>query len=553
MKNLLRIAVLILTASCAFARHPKIAPDLGGVDRTSKVDVIIQFKHVPTEAQHQKVRNQGGMLRAPFELLKGALYSVPASALERLANDPEVAYISPDRKVGGMLDLTADAVNAAAGWVANLDGSGIGIAVIDSGISNHQDLKSGGSSRVVYSLDLVGGGTDDHYGHGEHVAGIVAGNGQRSTCPTCTRTFKGMAPNANLINLRALDQNGQGKDSTVISAIAHAIALKRLFNIRVINLSLGRPVFESYTLDPLCLVAEAAWKAGIVVVVAAGNDGRDNSVGNNGYGTITAPGNDPYVITVGAMKTVGTPTRYDDRIASYSSKGPTVIDHIVKPDVVAPGNLVVSLLASRTDTLPATYPQTLIPKSYYEASGNSTSNDYFMLNGTSMATPVVSGAVALLLQAQPGLKPDQVKARLMRTAYKTFPPTSQATDPVTGQVYVSQYDVFTVGAGYLDIQAALADTNVATGNAVSPTATYDSGTGNVNLVFASGSVWGTGTVWSTGTVWGQGVVNGTGAIWGTSAIWGQSDTQAFRTIWGTGTIWGQTSAQATSIQVDGEN
>ena len=553
MKNLLRIAVLILTASCAFARHPKIAPDLGGVDRTSKVDVIIQFKHVPTEAQHQKVRNQGGMLRAPFELLKGALYSVPASALERLANDPEVAYISPDRKVGGMLDLTADAVNAAAGWVANLDGSGIGIAVIDSGISNHQDLKSGGSSRVVYSLDLVGGGTDDHYGHGEHVAGIVAGNGQRSTCPTCTRTFKGMAPNANLINLRALDQNGQGKDSTVISAIAHAIALKRLFNIRVINLSLGRPVFESYTLDPLCLVAEAAWKAGIVVVVAAGNDGRDNSVGNNGYGTITAPGNDPYVITVGAMKTVGTPTRYDDRIASYSSKGPTVLDHIVKPDVVAPGNLVVSLLASRTDTLPATYPQTLIPKSYYEASGNSTSNDYFMLNGTSMATPVVSGAVALLLQAQPGLKPDQVKARLMRTAYKTFPPTSQATDPVTGQVYVSQYDVFTVGAGYLDIQAALADTNVATGNAVSPTATYDSGTGNVNLVFASGSVWGTGTVWSTGTVWGQGVVNGTGAIWGTSAIWGQSDTQAFRTIWGTGTIWGQTSAQATSIQVDGEN
>ena len=107
-------------------------------------------------------------------------------------------------------------------------------------------------------------------------------------------------------------------------------------NIRVINLSLGRPVYESYTLDPLCQAVESAWEAGIVVVVAAGNDGRDNSQGTNGYGTISAPGNDPYVITVGAMKTMGTPTRTDDLIASYSSKGPTVVDYVAKPDLVAP-------------------------------------------------------------------------------------------------------------------------------------------------------------------------------------------------------------------------
>jgi serine protease AprX len=213
---------------------------------------------------------------------------------------------------------------------------------------------------------------------------------------------------------------------------------------------------------------------------------------------------------------------------------------------------VVSLLAS-TATITATYPQTLIPKSYYGDGDNSSSNDYFMLNGTSMATPVVSGAVALLLQAQPSLTPDQVKARLMRSAYKTFPPTSQATDPVTGQVYVSQYDVFTVGAGYLDIQAALADTSLAAGNALSPSATYDSTTGDVNLVFASGSIWGVGTIWGTGTVWGSAVVNGTGTIWGAGAIWGQSGTEGFGTIWGAGTHWGQTSTQATSIQVNGEN
>src|SRR5208282_1418967 len=125
--------------------------------------------------------------------------------------------------------------------------------------------------------------------------------------------------------------------------IQTAIQLKATYNIRVINLSLGRPVFESYTVDPLCQAVEAAYKAGIVVVVAAGNDGRDNSEGTNGYATITAPGNDPYVITVGAMKSMGTPTRADDLIATYSSKGPTAIDHIVKPDIVAPGNLQVSL------------------------------------------------------------------------------------------------------------------------------------------------------------------------------------------------------------------
>ncbi len=182
-----------------------------------------------------------------------------------------------------------------------------------------------------------GGAAPDQFGHGQHVAGIIAASGQTSNCPNCMRSFKGIAPGVNLIDLRVLDQNGQGTDSNVIAAIDAAIYLKNIYNIRVINLSLGRPVYESYTLDPLCQAVEAAWKAGIVVSVAAGNDGRDNTFGEQGYGTINAPGNDPYVITVGAMKTEGTYTRTDDLIASYSSKGPTQIDHVVKPDLVAPG------------------------------------------------------------------------------------------------------------------------------------------------------------------------------------------------------------------------
>src|SRR5438128_11029850 len=162
-----------------------------------------------------------------------------------------------------------------------------------------------GNMATVDLLLLTDSFTNDLYGHGTHVAGIIAGNGGSSTCGNCDVTFRGIAPNANIINLRVLDQNGSAADSTVIAGINQAIALKNLYNIRVINLSLGRGIFESYTLDPLCQAAEQAWKAGIVVVVAAGNYGRDNSYGNNGYGTITVPGNDPYVITVRAMNTMG--------------------------------------------------------------------------------------------------------------------------------------------------------------------------------------------------------------------------------------------------------
>src|SRR6202041_4007157 len=132
--------------------------------------------------------------------------------------------------------------------------------------------------------------------------------------------------------------NGWASDSNVIRAIEQAIALKNTYNIRVINLSLGRGIFVSYTQDPLCQAVESAWKAGIVVVVAAGNYGRVGVNGSNGYGTITAPGNDPYVITVGATKSNGSTSPSAETLASFSSKGPTTYDHVVKPDIMAPGN-----------------------------------------------------------------------------------------------------------------------------------------------------------------------------------------------------------------------
>ncbi len=496
MQPLVRyLALVLMLSALVFGQQPKIAASLAGSSPGSTVDVIVQFAIVPTAAHHQKVANLGGSLKTPLNAIKGAAYNLPAAALTTLAGDPDVVYISENRPVHNLLDNTASAVNASAAWQLGWDGTGVGVALVDSGITNMPDLSSNPSAaavpagpagpgfRVIYSQDFIGGNGQDGYGHGEHVAGIVAANGSGSNCPSCFRKLKGIAPNANLLNFRVLDATGQGTDSSVIAAIDQVISLKAKYNIRVLNISLGRPVYESYTVDPLCQAVEAAWKAGIVVVVAAGNDGRNNSSDNNGYSTINAPGNDPYVITVGAMKTNGTPERTDDTIASYSSKGPTLIDYVVKPDIVAPGNMVVSLLAPGPAITLGTYPSNQVANGYFQSTGpapgpgpgpgaggpqNGASNYYLQLSGTSMATPVVSAAAALLIQANPNLSPDQVKARLMRTAYKTFPASSQAQDPTTGTIYTSYYDAFTVGAGYLDIRAALFDTTPFSGTALCP-------------------------------------------------------------------------------------
>lgn len=576
--RLLAAGLLLLSSVAAFAEHHgKIAADFGEfpVHGDGTVDVIIQFNQTPTDAHHQKVQNKGGVLRTKLDFIKGAHYSVPVESVAALADDPDVAYISPDRRLNGLLDNTARAVNANVAWQSGWDGTGIGVAVIDSGISTNisssADLYSSGTRgklRIMYSQDFVGGGTDDHYGHGQHVAGVIAGSGKNSGYSWVdTRMFKGIAPNANLINLRVLDQNGQGTDSGVIAAIQQAISLQSKYRIRVINLSLGRQIYESYKLDPLCQAVEAAWKKGIVVVAAAGNYGRDNSLGTSGYATITAPGNDPYVITVGAMKTEG-PDRSNALITSYSSKGPTLVDHVVKPDIVAPGNRVVSLFASYIDpktglntsaTLPQEYSQNLVNYCYYQqctASGTSFSNTYYSLSGTSMATPVVSGAVALLLQAQPQLTPDQVKARLMKTAYKNFPSYSTATDAITRVNYTSQYDIFTVGAGLLDIGAAIASSDLATGSALSPTAVYDSTQNAVYLVTDAGSTWGTSIVWGISLVWGTNVfVNGTSIVWGDSVCWGTSTDAGFSVVWATSIVWGTNNqlTSETSSVILGEN
>jgi serine protease AprX len=577
-KRTLTLLLALLAPLSLFADNSKISPDLQNSTSTSQEQVVVQYAPGTQLSCSgilgllgcvvNDVLKLGGAVLGQLPIVNGLVASLDHNGIVSLSNQSNVVYISKDRSLAPFFDNAAPAVNAQVAWQSNYTGAGIGVALIDSGINAHPDLLTTSllpSSRVVYNKSFVPGdsSTADAYGHGTHIAGLIAGNGISSTGPLYSQTFKGIAPKVNIVNLRVLDANGSGTDSAVIAAISQAINLKSKYNIRVINLSLGRGVFESYKQDPLCHAVEQAWKNGIVVVVAAGNNGR--YLPTNGYSTVTSPGNDPYVLTVGSMKPMGTPERTDDLIASYSSKGPTMLDHVVKPDVVAPGNLLVSTETSNT-ALYNTETSNQIPyRSYIYGGLSSPSKFYFELSGTSMATGVVSGAVADLLQAHPTLTPDQVKARLMKTASKTFPSTSSVYDPAAGITYTSQYDIFTVGAGYVDLAAALASNDLPSGTAMSPTAIYDSNTGNVRLTSDSSSTWGASQTWSGPAIWGNSqftgssimwgantssgssIMWGASGLWGNSIMWGASSSSGFSTIWSTSIMWGASGQWANSI------
>ena len=565
----LGVALLLLSAvpSYAAGRPPKKNPpskfsqDLqSSFGSNATGTIIVQYKKMPGSAALKSVQAGGATIVTKLPTINAVTMTVPATMLQELEAEANVVYITPNRSVNTTANpvteefATAVQADVAASQYA-MTGSGIGVAVIDSGIAAHPDLKNAsGASRVVYSQSFVAGDTttSDKFGHGTHVAGLVGGSGASSgTANGYAATYAGMAPGVNLINLRVLDQNGSGTDSQVIAAIQEAIALQSKYNIRVINMSLGRPVFETYTLDPVDQAVEAAWKAGIVVVAAAGNNGR--YLPTNGFGTIGVPANDPAVITVGATMTEVTATRVDDKIASYSSKGPSAVDHIVKPDLVAPGNRLVSLRVAGS-TMDTAYPQ-------YEIWPSSGTSMYYELSGTSMAAPVVSGAVALMLQQNSALTPDQVKARLMKTAWKGFGQYSSSSDSF-GNFYNNEYDLFTYGAGYLDIDAALGNTNLATGVALSPTAVFNAKNNTVTVTntsldsnFAGSSVvWGsTSGIWASSVVWGSNVLSATSVVWGaTSVVWGSTSVTGDSVVWGaTSTV--ETSCAALSEGDPGDN
>jgi len=412
-------------------RPPSLSPDLHDV-RSERVRVIVQAD-VPGL---QSVR--GRLFRALRRELDGAAaLDLTRGEYEALKRDSSVAHISQDLPVVADMAITNKVTRAEAVWQGTsgllglglggspgYQGAGIGVAVIDSGISAHSAI----GSRVVARVNLVSnepGITGDLFGHGTHVAGMIGGAG--SAASRVTPAYSGgSAPAVRFIDIRVLGRTGIGYTSDVLAGIEWAIANRTKYGIRIINLSLGHPVAEPAATDPLCIAVERAVRSGIVVVTSAGNYGL-TSTGAPVLGGITSPGNSPAAITVGAIDTNGTADRSDDRVAPYSSRGPTRFDFAVKPDVVAPGTRIVSLEASGS-YLASTYPQW-----HVAGAGN---NGYFRLSGTSMATGVVSGGVALLLNAEPSLTPAQVKIALQTGA--RFIPSAGMIAGGTGSVDFAQ-------------------------------------------------------------------------------------------------------------------
>jgi serine protease AprX len=396
----------------------------------------------------------------------------------------------------GALERTGATVGSTAvRQEFGLDGAGVGVAIIDSGSAATLDDLSDpvvGGTRVDHFVDFVNGRLTsyDDYGHGTHVTGIVGGNGFDSS-----GRRSGIAPAARLIALRVLDGSGQGRISDVIAALGYAVAQKDAWNIRVVNLSVATGVYESYNLDPLTLAARAAVNAGIVVVAAAGNNGRSPQ-GSTRYGGTTAPGNAPWVLTVGASSHMGTVDRADDTMAAFSSRGPSALDYAAKPDIVAPGVGIESLsdpnsafyLTRGTYLLSGTVPTSYLP--------------YLSLSGTSMAAPVVSGTVALMLQANPRLTPNEIKAILEFTAQR-----------------YAGYDRLTQGSGFLNAAAAV---ELAQFLASPPGTLYPSTSG-----------------WSTQIIWGNRVIQGgqltpNANAWSALVTWGDPTTPTGQQItWGT--------------------
>lgn len=413
-RQVTRLAVIGATALAA----------IGGSTPTSQLSpegtqrVIVMADSGELLSVQTAIEEMGGTVDRELESIDGFAATVPTDSLDMLDSsasvtdvilDPEIEVQQPtitdSEAPVGIAPPTMDSptvsgppvfvqtLRAHEAWARGLRGSTrINVAVLDSGIAPVKDLTEP-QNRIVGWVDLVDRSRTpiDPHGHGTFVAGAIAGNGLSSK-----GRWSGVAPEVGLIGVRVLNRLGVGSASTIIDGIEWAIKNRDRYDIRVLNLSFSTNSDLGYAVDAVTTAAEQAWRAGIVVVASAGNQGPLP-------GTILSPGIDPWLITVGATDDRGTASVMDDHVAPWSGRGPTAIDRNAKPDVVAPGTWITGL------RVPGSFVDLQHPLSVRD-------EHYFDGSGTSPSAGLVSGVVALMLQAKPDLTPDRVKASLMSTA-----------------------------------------------------------------------------------------------------------------------------------------
>jgi serine protease AprX len=541
----LALSAVIAAPRAAEQRHPRIAraPQakldrfLDKVERegdpNGRVPVIVTTRNAGAGRVKGAILQAGGVPQQDHSFIGAFSAEVPIGQLRALAAHTDVAGISVDAPIHAHADsvgtLADNMLLPTLGLVASATaGKDVGVAVLDSGIVNHEQLP------VAAFYDFLKGGAKakqfDDYGHGTHVAGLIRSKDDKSDA-----RYRSVAGGARLIGLKVLGADGAGSTSAVIAALDFAIANKSKLNIDVINLSLGHPIYEPAATDPLVRAVERAVASGIVVVVAAGNTGLNPQTGQVGYAGITSPANAPSAITVGAVDTKNTISRADDVVAPFSSRGPTWYDAYAKPDVVAPGRRIVSFMAKNSSLYNA-HP------SWYV---NAATRTYMTLSGTSMAAAVTTGVVADLIaesRAANGGRtptPNAIKAILQFTA-----------------IPVANTDTLSQGAGAINAAGAMAlagaiDTGVPVSSwwltsGVTPSTTLSNGE---VLTWAQRVVWGDEIIWGTHIysnqpAWGLQVVWGNRAVWGDEIIWGTTDDSI---VWGTRSTWGDEIIWGTTL------
>jgi serine protease AprX len=374
----------------------------GWIKKTKKLSIIIQFEKDCYEQGYMEVnkvisRHMKCKLSGTFSRVSCCSADVTPEVLQDLLSTcSHIRKIYLNREVKALLDVavpSSQAKNVVRG-ATTLTGKGVTIAVIDTGVYPHKDL----ATRIVEFKDFINNRSEpyDDNGHGTHCAGDAAGNGASSS-----GKYAGSAPEANVIGVKVLNRQGSGSLETVMKGVEWCIQYNEVNlanKINIISMSLGSTAqqYEGENDDPMVLIVEKAWEAGIVVCVAAGNEGPEAQ-------TIASPGISDKVITVGALDDRDTvETRNDDDVASFSSRGPTIYG-VVKPDILAPGVDIISLRS---------------PNSFLDKlqKSNRVDSSYFTLSGTSMATPICAGITALMLQHTPEITPEEVKNLLKSNA-----------------------------------------------------------------------------------------------------------------------------------------